>query len=97
MMKMEFEIAYKDGRKVKSVAGPKEIVAFERQFSRAIPTDKNDMRLEYLFYLAWSGLHNAGIEPDGFDDFLSKVEDVDGDGEEAQPFPQEASPSPSQS
>jgi hypothetical protein len=77
-MKMQFEVEYADGRKVQAAAGPRDFVAFERQYDHSIAGfgDATGLRMEWIYYLAWSPLHRGGQEPSDFDTFLNNVEDV---------------------
>ena len=77
-MKMQFEVTYLDGRKVESTAGPKDLVAFERQYDKSIAgfADADGLRMEWIYYLAWSPLHREGREAGDFDSFLTAVDEV---------------------
>lgn len=78
-MKMTFKVTYDDGREVESVAKPKDIVAFERQYNQSVAAfgeEGKSVNIEWLFYLAWSPLHRQGREPRVFDEFLDHVEDI---------------------
>lgn len=101
-MRMRFEVTYDDGRVVEAVAKPKDIVAFERQYSVSMAAFGDKAKpapVEWLFYLAWSPMHRQGREPRAFDEFLDFVDDIepleDEDEGEAVPFPREASAEPS--
>lgn len=97
-MKMQFKVTYDDGREVEAVAGPRDFVAFERQFGRALPTDEKDLRLEYMYYLAWSPLHRAGVEQGDFDTFLGAVDEIgSADAPADAADPSQAEPSPAAS
>lgn len=96
-MKMLFDVTYQDGRKVISTALPRDFVAFERQYGKSIAAFGDQTQMEWVFYLAWSGLHRSGQEPADFDGFLDSVEDVAPIADEetpaaADPFPMEVSP-----
>lgn len=75
-MKMQFEVAYQDGRKMSVTAKPKDFVAFERQYGRSMTEIAENAPLEWLYYLAWSPLHRSAQEPGDFDAFLDVVDDV---------------------
>jgi hypothetical protein len=100
---MTFRVVYDDGREVESVAKPKDIVAFERQYgvsmAAAFADESQPPPLEWLFYLAWSPLHRLKQDPRAFDEFLDDVDSIEAleDAEEAAPFPPEASVEPSPS
>ena len=97
-MKMTFDVTYQDGRTVTAVAMPKDFVAFERQYGKAVSTFGSDSPIEWIYYLAWAALHRMRDERADFDGFLDVVEDVTPQGDEAEavdesaPFPPAASP-----
>lgn len=97
-MKMTFEVTYVDGRTFVAKAMPKDLVAYERQYSTTVAAmDDSTTPMEHIFYLAWSPLHRAGIEPGTFDEFLDRLDDVEMQSEPAvdptQPAPSDE-PSP---
>lgn len=105
-MRMPFKVAYEDGREIESVAKPKDIVAFERQYGESIVAftdERNPPRFEWIAYLAWSPLHRQGREPRAFDEFLDVVDDIEEideaqaseEGRPADPFPSTPSDDPS--
>lgn len=93
-MKMSFRVTYDDGRVVESVAKPKDIVAFERQYGQSMAAFAGDapVPMEWVFYLAWSPLHRSRQEPRAFDEFLDDVDDVT-PIEEPEPAPFVSAPS----
>jgi hypothetical protein len=96
-MQMQFKVTYSDGRILDSTAKPKDFVAFERQYGTTLAgLDENSTPLEHIYYLAWSPLHRAGIEPGAFDEFLDRIEEVSVGGETAavDPTPPAASAEP---
>lgn len=83
-MRMTFKVTYLDGRVVQSVARPKDIVAFERQYNKSMAdfADKTKQPpMEWLYYLAWSPLHRLREERAAFDEFLDLVDEIEGDVE----------------
>lgn len=83
-MKMQFKVDYADGKTVEVTAGPKDFVAFERQYQQPVTVfgESKALHFEWLYYLAWSVLHRTGQEPAGFDEFLDRVADVEPINEE---------------
>lgn len=92
-MRMAFKVKYNDGREVDAVAKPKDIVAFERQYGVGLTSfaDQKQLKIEWLFYLAWSPLHRAGLESHPFDEFLDYIDEIeaveDENAEATGPFP----------
>lgn len=87
-MKLTFSVVYEDGRKVESVAKPKDIVAFERQYGQSIASlDLDNCHMEWLYYLAWSPLHRQGRDTQAFDAFLDSVDEISAKEEEEAPAP----------
>lgn len=78
---MTFKVTYDGGAVVEAVAKPKDFVAFERQYGQSMasfdPESGVTPPLEWLFYLAWSPLHRQQREPEAFDGFLDKVDDIE--------------------
>ena len=60
-MKMQFEVTYQDGRKVESTAMPKDFISFERQYGKSMGDFANNTPVEWVFYLAWAGLHRLRL------------------------------------
>lgn len=98
-MRMSFTVTYDDGRVVEAKAGPKDFVAFERQYGQSITKFSDDARMEWVYYLAWAPLHRTRQERadfDGFLDIIDDVEPVEDDPTDAQdPTQPEPSPEPS--
>lgn len=72
-------VAYEDGTAVTVHLGPKDYVAFERQYGVGVGVlaKEETVRVEYLYFLAWSALSRTGQEKRVFDDFLGAVIDVE--------------------
>lgn len=98
-MQMLFTVTYDDGKKVESVAKPKDIVAFERQYGKSMASfgdASNPPPMEWVYYLAWSPLHRQGREPRAFDEFLDAVADVEPkEAPDVDPTPPDLSVEPS--
>lgn len=86
---MKLKVTYEGGDVVEVNAGPRAQVALERQFGVGIGNAFDEKRMEYVFYLGWAALHFGGREQDkDFDDFLSRIEDVEAvDEDEPDPTP----------
>lgn len=93
-MNQRFTVKYDDGHEVEAVAKPKDFVAFERQFDVSFAEFKAGAKIEWLYYLAWSPLHRQAREPRSFDEFLSAVDDITPEDDEA-PFDPAQSDGPS--
>lgn len=95
---MTLTAVYPDGTRLITHTKPKYYVALERQFGVGVGAlgDAANQRFEHMCYLAWIGLHLTGQEPDGFDDFLTKIDDIEVEkSEEAPPLVPAASPAQS--
>jgi hypothetical protein len=97
----KFKVKYKDDRTVEVRCGPKSQVMFERHFKVTMSAFAKDPGAEYAYYLAWAGLHCAGMEGMEFDPFLDAVEDIDAiapdEMEEPDPTRRTPGPEPSSS
>lgn len=71
-------VVYNDGTTHAVKLGPKDYVAFERQYQQPVTVLANEasVRVEYIYFLAWSALSRLGLESRIFDDFLNVVTDV---------------------
>ena len=87
---MRLRVTYLDGRVVETVARPKDIVAFERQYQVSFADFSN---LEHVYYMAWSPLHRSGAESHPFDEFLDLIDNVEEIEDEKEPVPFETAPS----
>lgn len=91
-----FKVTYRDGKVVEVRCGPKAQVTFERHFKATMSAFAKDPGAESAYYLAWAGLHCAGMESLEFDLFLDAVDDIDpiAPDEEAEPDPTRRAPGP---
>jgi hypothetical protein len=78
MAAIRFAVTYKDDRKVEVRVSPKAQVMFEEKFDVGMGALSSQSMMKHLYYLAWAGLHCAGMEPNDFDTFLGQIEDVEG-------------------
>lgn len=76
MAVLRVQVTYDDGRELEVKVTPAAQVAFERQYGMGLPKASQEMRNEYLFYLAWKALQLSGNESREFDDFVSSIDDV---------------------
>lgn len=72
-----FKITYSDDRQLEVRVSPKAQVMFERHFQKTMSAYSRDPGAEHLYYLAWAGVHCAGMEPADFEEFLNKLQDVE--------------------
>lgn len=86
MATIAIKVVYTDGTEVVSNAGPRAQIAAERHFKKSITDLSGDEKkgikptLEFMYFLAWAGLHFAApnqLEDRDFDQFLSAVADVE--------------------
>ena len=56
MNPITLHIEYSDGSKAEAVAAAPDFVAFEAKFDKSVQSFSTDVRLTYLFFLAWNSL-----------------------------------------
>ncbi len=93
MAVLRVQVTYEDGKDIEVKVTPAAQVAFEREYGMGLPKASEDMRNEYLFYLAWKALQLSGHEPHGFDDFVASIDDVMVNGSDVSD-PTESGPAP---
>jgi hypothetical protein len=72
---------------------PKVQVEFERQFKVGLAKAfQDDVRVEYLYWIAWKASHAAGKVVKPFDSWLDEVVDVQLEDVPTAPFDATASP-----
>lgn len=96
MAVLKVNVTYDDGRDVEVRVTPAVQVAFEREYSIGLAKASQDMRNEYMYFLAWKGLQLTGREDNDFDAFVATIEDVDVNRSEKSD-PTESGPSPDSS
>lgn len=88
---MKFDVTYQDGRAFEAKVMPRDMVNFERQFNASVADFESGVRMEWIYYLAWSVLHRLRQHTGDFDSFLDTVESVEAvDGGEDEETPAEA-------
>lgn len=77
-MRIKYKVTFADGTDAEAVAGPPDIVAFERRYSTSFLT-LGDVTppIEHIYFLAWAPLHRTGTVTSDFETFLNNVEDVE--------------------
>lgn len=95
-----FKVTYLDGKEVEVRVSPKAQVMFERHYQMTMSAYGKNPGVEHIYYMAWAGLHCAGMEGSDFETFLGKLQDaeaVDTSAEEADPTQTAPGPDPSSS
>lgn len=80
-----FKVTYNDNREVEVRVSPKAQVMFERHFQKTMTEYGRNPGAEHIYFMAWAGLHCAGMEGNDFETFLAKIkeaEPIDPDAEE---------------
>lgn len=77
MAGQKFLVKYTDGRQIEAKISPRAEVEVERKFGIGLTEMQGAIHAEYLYYMAWAGLHYSGKEPLSFDDFLNELDDID--------------------
>lgn len=93
MAVLKVKVTYEDGRDVEVKVTPAAQVAFEREYGIGLPKASDDMRNEYLFFLAWKALQLSGNETRGFESFMESIDDVEVNGRQPAD-PTESGPAP---
>jgi hypothetical protein len=76
MNPITLHITLSDGSKVTAVATAPDFVAFEAKFDKSVQTFVTDVRLTYLFFMAWHSLKRNGEIESEFEVWLEDVTDV---------------------
>lgn len=107
MLNLECKVTYRDGSVKEATTAPKDEVALERQYDVSIAqlTDSgpsgvmllSSMRVEHLYYLAWSALSRTSQEHRDFDSFLDVISDLDFGSEDEPAADEVAEPDPTRS
>ena len=95
-----FKVTYQDGRELSVRVAPKAQVMFEEHFNMTMSEYGKNPGMKHLYFLAWAGLHCAGMEGAEFTVFLSNIAEVspvDAVEEEADPTRTAPGPEPSSS
>jgi hypothetical protein len=80
-MQIPIKVVYDDGREVRTVAKPRDVVEFERRYrisySEAMATRDKPGHEEWWYFLAWSPLHRAGQDTRDFEPFIDSLLSVE--------------------
>lgn len=76
MAVLNVKVTYDDGSCVDVKITPAAQVAFEREYGMGLNKASNDMRNEYLYFLAWKATQLDGAECQDFESFMGSIEDV---------------------
>lgn len=77
MAVLKVNVTYDDGKELEVKVTPAVQVAFEREYGMGLAKASQDMRNEYMYFLAWKALQLTGNETSDFDTFVGTIEDVD--------------------
>lgn len=103
-MQIPIKVVYADGREVRAVAMPRDVVEFERRYgisyTEAMANRAKPGHEEWWYFLAWSPLHRKGEDTRDFEPFIDALESIlvlpPSDGEpDPVPFDQGTSDGPS--
>lgn len=83
MNPITLHITLSDGSKVTAVATAPDFVAFEAKFDKSIQSMGQDVRLTYMFFLAWNSLKRTGKTDQEFEAWLENVTDIQVDDPKA--------------
>lgn len=90
MMRIALNVEYADGSGADVVASAPDLIAFERHFDKSMMVFANDVRIEYLLWLAWHALTRKKLVTDDFDTWTDRVDGImAGDEEKAEIVPLE--------
>ena len=89
MISMKMDVVLTTGETVSIIVSPKVQVDFERHYKLGIANafGGDEMRMEYVYYLAWKAMAHVGKTAKTFDDWLDDVADIEMiDDEEPDPL-----------
>lgn len=97
MLNLEVKVTYRDGSVKEATTAPRDEIALERTYDVSVASLVEQgpsglmllsgMRLEHLYYLAWSALSRTDQEIRDFDSFIDVISDLDFGSEDEVPEP----------
>jgi hypothetical protein len=72
-----FKVTYQDGKELEVRVSPKAQVMFERHFQMTMSAYGKNPGAEHIYFMAWAGLHCAGMEGSDFETFLDKIQEAE--------------------
>lgn len=81
MMRIALKVEYADGSGAEVMASAPDLIAFERHFDKPMMVFAEDVRIEYLLWLAWTSLKRKNMVTTDFDTWTDTVEAVIAGGE----------------
>lgn len=92
MMRIALKVEYVDGSGAEVMASAPDLIAFERHYDKPMMVFAEDVRIEYLFWLAWTALHRRKVISEDFDTWIERVDEVTaGNADDAEIVPLETS------
>lgn len=76
MNPITLHIVYSDGSKVTTTANAPDFVAFESKYDKSVQSFATDVRLTYMFFLAWHSLKRTAKTDVDFDAWLETISDI---------------------
>lgn len=76
MMRVALHIEYSDGSGVDVVATAPDLIAFERHFDKPFTVFADNLRLEYLLWLAWHTVNRSSQIDKDFDAWCENVTSI---------------------
>lgn len=76
MMRIALKVEYADGSGAEVMASAPDLIAFERHFDKPMMVFAEDVRIEYLLWLAWTSLKRKNMVADDFDTWIDSVDGV---------------------
>jgi hypothetical protein len=76
MMRIALKVEYADGSGAEVMASAPDLIAFERHFDKPMMVFAEDVRIEYLLWLAWTALKRKNLVSKEFDAWTEDVEAV---------------------
>lgn len=73
MMRIMLEVTHVDGSGTEVSASVPDFIAFERKYDRPVASFANDVRIEYMCFLAWHAAKRQGKITQEFDPWLETV------------------------
>ena len=90
MMNIKMHVAYADGSGVDVDTSMPDFIAFERKFDKPVQAFAQDVRIEYMCFLAWNNLRRKKKTELEFDDWVDTIDQITV-GEEEEIVPLETS------
>lgn len=76
MMRLALQVEYNDGSGAEVTATAPDLIAFERHFDKPMSVFAENLRIEFILWLAWQSFHRRELTSLDFDPWCETVDNV---------------------